>query len=116
MESKINYTVIVKDPSTEDASQDFLMKQDYNISASIIFRDPLFKRTDLEYENILLAVLYKFGFDIEKDISVTPCTHRNHFGEIVSCDMFMGRERKDARWKKLKYYRLHNNRLPHLYR
>lgn len=107
--------VIVQDVSREDASQDFLKKQNYNVSASIIFNDPLFKRTDLDYDDVLLAVLYKFGFDIEEDISVDVCTHRNHFGEVVTCQLFMGAERNDDRWKKLKYYRLHNNHMPHKY-
>lgn len=78
----------------------------YSVSLSVLMRDPLVKDVpDLlaSYQTDLLkAVLYKYGFNLDKGIVFEECEHRNCFGERVTCALFKGQERVDERWVTLK--------------
>lgn len=80
----------------------------YNISITVFMNDPLLEKygetpdTLLDNEQVLKAVLYKYGIDIEKEYSFEICLHRNTFGKVVMAPLFMGVERTDYGWLYLK--------------
>ncbi|AEJ81330.1 hypothetical protein Erwinia_phage_Rouille_00081 [Erwinia phage Rouille] len=82
----------------------------YSVSITVLMRDPLVKDVpDLlaSYQTDLLkAVLFKYGFDLDKGIVYEECEHRNCYGERVNGALFKGKERVDERWKSLKRHRL----------
>ncbi len=80
----------------------------YNLSMTVFMNDSLLEKygetpdTILDNEQVLRAVLYKYGLDIDKDYSYEICQHRNTFGKVVLAPLFMGVERVDEQWAYLK--------------
>lgn len=80
----------------------------YNLSMTVFMKDSLLEKygetpdTILDNEQVLRAVLYKYGLDIDKDYSYEICQHRNTFGKVVLAPLFMGVERVDEQWTYLK--------------
>lgn len=77
----------------------------WNISLSELSKDRLAQGKHLqepENANLLRAMLYKYGMDIDKHFEIEVCEHRNIFGEKVHCQYFLGVERSDSRWLDIK--------------
>lgn len=77
----------------------------WNISLSELSKDRMSEGKNLhdpENVNLLRAMLYKYGMDIDKHFEVEVCEHRNIFGEKVHCAYFLGVERNDQRWRDIK--------------
>lgn len=77
----------------------------YSVSQSVLQQDVLVQGLDLlqDYADATLkAVLFKYGFDLDKGVSYRICEHRNVYGQVVTCALFMGQERGDERWRNLK--------------
>lgn len=75
----------------------------WNISLSEISKDALAQGITLhEEDNLVRALLYKYGMDINKHFEVEVCEHRNVYGEVVHCAYFLGIERTDVRWNNIK--------------
>lgn len=80
----------------------------YNISMTVFMNDSLLEKygetpdTLLDNEQVLKAVLYKYGFNIDKKFSYEICQHRNTFGKVVVAPLFIGVERTDEQWTYLK--------------
>lgn len=77
----------------------------WNISLSELSRDSAAYGMQLaEPENIdiVRALLYKYGMDIDKHYEVEVLEHRNVYGEKVHCHYFLGIERTDTRWLSIK--------------
>ncbi|XAO54273.1 RLF transduction protein [Yersinia phage vB_YenM_P778] len=79
--------------------------QRWSLSLSILIKENLFLGVQLmapENSDKLRAVLYKYGMDIDKHYDMEILEHRNEYGQIVMCPLFMGIERLDDRWKFIK--------------
>lgn len=77
----------------------------WNISLSELSKDRLAQGKHLhepDNANLLRAMLFKYGMDIDKHFEVEVCEHRNIFGEKVHCHYFLGIERTDTRWTNIK--------------
>lgn len=77
----------------------------WNISLSELSRDRMADGkilTEPENANLLRAMLYKYGMDIDKHYEVEICEHRNIYGDKVHCAYFLGVERTDTRWGNIK--------------
>lgn len=77
----------------------------WNISLSELSKDAMAAGkhlNDPENANLLRAMLYRYGMDIDKHYEVEICEHRNIFGEKVHCAYFLGIERTDTRWNDIK--------------
>lgn len=81
----------------------------WNISLSEISRDKAAQGVQLtapENKDLLRALLFKYGMDIEKHYEVEICEHRNAFGEKVHCHYFLGIERHGGedgqRWQDIR--------------
>ena len=77
----------------------------WNISLSELSLDRAaygLQLTAPENKDIVRALLYKYGLDIDKHFEVEIVEHRNVFGEKVFCEYFLGIERIDTRWATIK--------------
>ncbi|AZV02309.1 hypothetical protein Arno18_123 [Pectobacterium phage Arno18] len=77
----------------------------WNISLSELSKDRAVQGLQLQEDdniNILHAMLFKYGLDINRHFEVEVCEHRNVFGEVVYCPYFMGVQRTDVRWKNIR--------------
>lgn len=80
----------------------------YKLSMTVFISDSLLEKygetpdTLLDNEQVLAAVLYKYGLNIDKPYSYEICQHRNTFGKVVVAPLFMGVERTDEQWTYLK--------------
>lgn len=80
----------------------------YNISYTEFMKDELVseygenENTLLDNEDLLRAVLYKYGVDVTKDFSFEICQHRNLANKVVMAPLFSGVERTDEQWKYIK--------------
>lgn len=77
----------------------------WNLSLSELSRDKLaagVQLTDPANKDLLNALLFKYGLDINKHFEVEVCEHRNVFGEKVHCQYFLGIERTDQRWQNIR--------------
>ena len=80
----------------------------YNLSMTVFMNDSLLTKygetpeTLLDNEQVLKAVLFKYGLNIEKTYPYEICQHRNTFGKVVTAPLFMGVERTDDGWLYLK--------------
>lgn len=77
----------------------------WNISLSELIKDKAAQGVQLADEknkNMLLALLFKYGLDIDKHFEIETIEHRNIFGEVVHCQYFLGIERTDVRWHTIK--------------
>lgn len=82
--------------------------QDYSLSMTVFTKDPLLNQYGvtpdklLENDNVLKAILYKYGLDVDKPFTYTVCQHRNTFGKVVTAPLFAGVERRDYGWLYIK--------------
>lgn len=77
----------------------------WNISLSELMKDRMAQGKQLnepENKDLLRAMLFMYGMDIDKHFETEVCEHRNIFGEKVHCAYFLGVERTDQRWRNLK--------------
>lgn len=77
----------------------------WNISLSELSKDRMAQGKHLqepENKNLLRAMLFMYGMDIDKHFEVEVCEHRNCFGEKVHCAYFLGVERNDQRWRNIR--------------
>lgn len=81
---------------------------DYSLSMTVFTRDSLLKEFNvtpdqlLDNKNVLEAVLFKYGLDVEKPYNFSICQHRNTFGKVVTAPLFVGVERRDYGWLYIK--------------
>ena len=93
---------------SEKKKKDGIHRADYNISYTEFMKDELVaeygetENTLLDNENLLRAILYKYGVDVEKEFSYVICQHRNLSNKVVMAPLFSGTERTDEQWKYFK--------------
>lgn len=63
-----------------------------NISLSDVVRVPHFNGENLD------TILYELGMDVEKGYDSCLCTHRALDNSVVTCTLYMGKERFDRGW------------------
>lgn len=56
-----------------------------------------------EYPTKFKMILYHLGMDIENPIEQQDCTHRNRFGNVITCPRWVGNERIDKDWIEGEY-------------
>ena len=72
------------------------------ISMSDILKHPWFSELSSKPQG-LKALLYSMGVDVNLAYESSVCTHRSEMThEIVTCERFVGSERRDNNWLRIK--------------
>lgn len=72
------------------------------ISMSDILKHPWFSEMSSKPQG-LKALLYSMGMDVSLAYESAVCTHRSEMThEVVTCERFVGNERKDTNWLRIK--------------
>lgn len=72
------------------------------ISMSDILKHPWFDELSQKPQG-LKALLYSMGMDIKLAYESSVCTHRSEMThEVVTCERFVGSERRDDTWLRMK--------------
>ena len=81
------------------------MIENYGVSVSDLLIHPEFKELQrnpphpkFNDTRTLERVLWELGLDTTQEYTTRECTHRNLQGDVVTCDMYRGRERTDKAW------------------
>ena len=48
-------------------------------------------------------MLYDLGIDLQYPYETQNVTHRNRFGNVISCERYLGKERQDKEWLESSY-------------
>lgn len=54
-------------------------------------------------KEVFERMLYDMGMDLEYPYDIQNVTHRNRFGNIISCKRYVGKERLDKAWLESPY-------------
>lgn len=54
-------------------------------------------------KDIFDKMLYDLGMDLQLPYEVQDVTHRNRFGNVISCPRYVGNERTDLSWIESSY-------------
>lgn len=72
------------------------------ISMSDVLKHPWFAELSAKPQG-LKALLYSMGLDVKLAYESSVCTHRSEMThEVVTCERFVGSERRDEIWLRIK--------------
>lgn len=54
-------------------------------------------------KDIFERMLYDLGVDLQYPYDTQNVTHRNRFGNVITCERYVGKERLDSEWLDSEY-------------